>query len=1080
MKPKLAIVLLTCLLPGQLSAAQPSQPTEDWKPATSNQRGKEYPQVDSERRVRARIVAPEAGSVVFEFLGGGKYPMTKGEDGAWTVVTRPQDEGFHYYQLVIDGAGVPDPGSLYYYGGSRWGSGVEVPAHDQDLYALKNVPHGQLRETLYYSRSANAVLRCFVYTPPDYETAPSKRYPVLYLQHGGGEDETGWGRQGHAGLILDNLIAEGKTRPFIIVMANSYVPGGASFRGAASADSPDSPLSRSIFGPGGRRFNFDAFARVLIEDLIPFVDASFRTMADQSHRAMAGLSMGGMQTRSIALANLDKFSHIGIFSGGSIAPPEITDVEAFKQAVKLVFVSYGSRENGSTGRANVEALQQAGVRSLFYESPNTGHEWQTWRRSLYQFAPLLFQDQPLPQASVRHVAEPAMSTTTPATAQASSSASPAVLASTTSMIRIKAGRFEPVKDADGNTWLADQGFEGGQTIERPDLKIDNTRSPDLYRAERYSMDSFSWSVPNGNYVIKLHFAETFEGITGPGQRVFSFNVEGKEFKDFDVWVKAGGFAKAYVETVPVEITDGNLKITFTPNVENPQICAIEILPRTAAEGGAAGVTGTWKADFDTQRGLQQYTFMLMQDGATVSGRAIVDTNGEKREVELKAGKVEGDTVTFVETLRFQANEIAITFTGKISSDEIRFTRQVGNFGSSEATAKRAAAAETAPPATAQGTTPSQPVTAGTVGGRGERRGGPDLGPLPEIHAPVPNTLPGLLGKPLKWKSSGLLVGPQNDPTHFLYSVKDPTVFRYQDKWQVYATAFMVSGPAAAALLNPDANQPATGQRRGDGGGWNMVHLSFADWKDAPNAKLFYMDTVPGFGGYKCAPEVFYFAPQKKWYYIFQTQRPAYSTSETPDDPKSWTAPQQFFTPDIPTPRLPIDYHCIGDGDDVYLFFTGDDGNFYRSRTTYANFPKGFSSPVVAMRGTRDTVFEGSFTYKIKGVDKYLTCVEALSPTRYYRAYVADKLDGEWYPVEGFDTFEKPFAGINNVTFEEGVEPWTGQVSHGEMVREGNDERMILDPDNLMFLYQGIADADNRGDYGRLPYRLGLLRAVKDE
>jgi hypothetical protein len=364
--------------------------------------------------------------------------------------------------------------------------------------------------------------------------------------------------------------------------------------------------------------------------------------------------------------------------------------------------------------------------------------------------------------------------------------------------------------------------------------------------------------------------------------------------------------------------------------------------------------------------------------------------------------------------------------------------------------------------------------------RGERRGNPDLGPLPEIHAPVPNTLPGLLGKPLKWKSTGMLVGPQNDPTHFLYSVKDPTVFRYQDKWEIYATAFMVSGPAAAALLNPDANQPATGQRRGGGGGWSMVHVSFADWKDAPNAKLFYMDTVLGFGGYKCAPEVFYFAPQKKWYYIFQTQRPAYCTSETPDDPTSWTAPQQFFTPDVRTPRLPIDYHCIGDGEQMYLFFTGDDGNFYRSRTSYADFPKGLSNPVIAMRGTRNTVFEGSFTYRIKGVDKYLTCVEAMSPTRYYRAYVADKLDGEWYPVQGFDTFEQPFAGIHNVTFEEGVEPWSGQVSHGEMVREGNDERMILDPNNLMFLYQGIADADNRGDYGRLPYRLGLLRAVKDE
>jgi hypothetical protein len=177
------------------------------------------------------------------------------------------------------------------------------------------------------------------------------------------------------------------------------------------------------------------------------------------------------------------------------------------------------------------------------------------------------------------------------------------------------------------------------------------------------------------------------------------------------------------------------------------------------------------------------------------------------------------------------------------------------------------------------------------------------------------------------------------------------------------------------------------------------------------------------------------------------------------------------------PRLPIDYHFIGDGKHMYMFFTGDDGNFYRSRTTYAEFPKGFIKPVVAMRGTRNTVFEASITYKIKGTNKYLTIVEALG-NRYYRAYVADKLDGEWYPIEGFDTMEKPFAGKANVTFEPGVEPWSTQVSHGELILDRNDERMILDPNKLTFLYQGISEADNKGDYGALHYKLGLLRAVK--
>ncbi len=687
------LALLLYLLAGLSAPAQTTQPVEDFKPSSLNQPGRQYPQVNSERRLQVRIVAPQAQNVTLDFLGGAKYPLTKGEDGAWTGVTRPQDEGFHYYQLVIDGAGVPDPGTLYFYGGSRWGSGVEVPAQDQDFYALTNVPHGQLRQTLYFSKNANAVLRCFVYTPPDYEKDQSRRYPVLYLQHGGGEDETGWGSQGHVGLIMDNLIAAGKARPFIIVMANSYVPGAAgSGRGPAPGrPAGGAPAAGGGAPGGGFRFNFSAFERVLIDDLIPFVDASFRSMADQAHRAMAGLSMGGMQTKQITLANLDKFSHIGIFSGGSIAPADITDMGALKQKVKLVFVGYGSREvdspnrRGGDPKANAAALREAGINSHYYVSPQTAHEWQSWRRSLHEFAPLLFEDQPLPPAFARQAAETGAATPAPAlktpptgltgtwtsefdsqighqkytftfeqdgaklTGKANSEvndrkreaklkegkvdgnaisfvemlslqdneiritytgrfsadrneikftrevgeyakteivAKRAQSAPAAKTIRIKAGRSEPVNDAEGNVWLADQGFEGGQTIERPDLEIANTMSPDLYRAEHYSMNSFTWPVPNGKYVVKLHFAETYEGITGPGQRVFSYKVQDKEFKDFDPWVKSGGFGRAYVETVPVEVTDGKIQVTFTPNVQNPQICAIEILPQPGAETNA--------------------------------------------------------------------------------------------------------------------------------------------------------------------------------------------------------------------------------------------------------------------------------------------------------------------------------------------------------------------------------------------------------------------------------------------------------------------------------------------------------------
>ena len=377
-------------------------PVEDFKPSTLNAvvngQMREYPQVNSQRRVRARLRAPDAQSVLLD-IGGVKYPMTKGEDGFWTGVSNAQDEGFHYYQLNVDGVNVPDPGALMFYGASRWGSGVEVPAHDEEFYAMKNVPHGNLREVHFFSKIANASLPCFVYTPPDYEKG-SKRYPVLYIQHGAGEDEHGWGGQGHAGLILDNLIAEGKARPFIMVIGTSYIPGTSSGRGplpgapppagqpgAAPAGTP----GRGGPGRGGFVMTNTPFEHVLIEEMIPFVDANYRTLTDQPHRAMAGLSMGGALTHGITLAHLDKFAYIGMFSGGSIGVSEIKDMADFKKKVKLVFFGYGSRENGATAKANVEDLKKAGVNAVYYESPLTAHEWLSWRRDLREFAPSLFQ-----------------------------------------------------------------------------------------------------------------------------------------------------------------------------------------------------------------------------------------------------------------------------------------------------------------------------------------------------------------------------------------------------------------------------------------------------------------------------------------------------------------------------------------------------------------------------------------------------------------------------------------------------------------------------------------------------------------
>jgi enterochelin esterase family protein len=401
------LIIASVLLISSLALAQTNlnpetnEPANDWKPASSNQPGKQYPEVNSEGRVRERVIA--SGALIVQLdLGGVKYPLAKGDDGAWIGYSQPQDEGFHYYQIIVDGAQVPDPNSLYYYGASRWGSGIEVPAKDQDFYALKNVPHGQLREVLYFAKSTNSVRRCFVYTPPDYDKDPNTRYPVLYLQHGMGEDETGWGNQGRANLIMDNLIADGMAKPFIIVMENGGGIGGPRRGGSptnsAATGATNGAPAREPGGFGGRSFNFSAFERVLIDDLIPFIDANYRTIPDQPHRAMAGLSMGGMQTHTITLAHLDVFSHIGMFSGGSITTNEIADMDAFKQKVKLVFVSYGSREvtggraMGANGKANADALKQAGVNSFYYESPLTAHEWQSWRRSLHEFAPLLFQD----------------------------------------------------------------------------------------------------------------------------------------------------------------------------------------------------------------------------------------------------------------------------------------------------------------------------------------------------------------------------------------------------------------------------------------------------------------------------------------------------------------------------------------------------------------------------------------------------------------------------------------------------------------------------------------------------------------
>ncbi|HNW51821.1 MAG TPA: alpha/beta hydrolase-fold protein [Prolixibacteraceae bacterium] len=374
MKRFSTILVSLLTVAGSMCYAQTSttEIKEDFKPSSLNQPGKEYPMVNSQGYARFKVDAPQAQSIVVSLgLGGAKggTPLAKAEDGSWMGTTAgPMDEGFHYYHLTIDGGVFNDPGALNYYGSTRWESGIEIPAQDQDFYALKDVPHGNVQQILFPSKSTGTSRRAFVYTPPTYGKDKNTRYPVLYLQHGWGEDETAWSNQGHANLIMDNLIAEGKIKPFIIVMTYGMT-------------------NEIKFGSGFRNFDFTQFQTVLVDELIPYIDANFATKADQANRAMAGLSMGGMETKNITLSKPEVFSHYALLSGGTYAPDEIKD----KSKVKLIFLSCGSKERPDGIKSSVEALKGAGFNAVSYISEGTAHEFQTWRRSLKELAPLLFK-----------------------------------------------------------------------------------------------------------------------------------------------------------------------------------------------------------------------------------------------------------------------------------------------------------------------------------------------------------------------------------------------------------------------------------------------------------------------------------------------------------------------------------------------------------------------------------------------------------------------------------------------------------------------------------------------------------------
>jgi enterochelin esterase family protein len=433
--------------------ASKSAPPFAAHPSPYNFPGVQYPRIEADSRVTFRFNAPSAQKVQVS-IANVPFDMVKGADGAWAYTSAPQAPGYHNYWMIVDGAVVLDPGTNAFIGYSHMCNGFEIPEPGVDYYDLKDVPHGNVLIKNYFAKTSNSWRHIFVYTPPGYDKGTT-RYPVLYLQHGGGEDERVWIEMGRTNVILDNLIAQGKVKPFIVVMETSAVGGAGRGQGqgggARAGQAPaagagrtagQAPAAGGARGAGqppaagaapaaGRMGGFGMggpgggpYGQLMTSDLIPWVDANFRTIADREHRGMAGLSMGGIQTAAITMANLDKFSYIGLFSGGTAAgfgaggpgspipmgnpapAPAALDLKTiysgamanpaeFNQKVRVFFFSTGTEpplENPEGLRKHQEQLVAAGItNSYLYISPATSHEWQTWRRSLYTFAPLLFK-----------------------------------------------------------------------------------------------------------------------------------------------------------------------------------------------------------------------------------------------------------------------------------------------------------------------------------------------------------------------------------------------------------------------------------------------------------------------------------------------------------------------------------------------------------------------------------------------------------------------------------------------------------------------------------------------------------------
>ncbi|MDD2932115.1 MAG: alpha/beta hydrolase-fold protein [Fermentimonas sp.] len=383
MKNVLNLVLLLIFTAG-LNAQVTHTFPEGTAPNEYNIVGAEYPRVGKDGRTYFRIYAPDAQKVEISFRG----EMQKGEDGFWTLESKgPEVVGFHYYQVIIDGVSVADPNGKPLFGMGKWVSGIEIPEENGDYYKpKKGVDKGVISESWYYSDIRKEWRRSLVYTPAEYDKNPEKKYPVLYLQHGMGENETSWAVQGKMNFIMDNLIAEGSAVPMIVVMDNGNIE---SFQPRQGEDPNEAR----------KRFGAD-FSSILLEEIIPNIESKYRVLTDRENRAMAGLSWGGLQTFNITLNNLDKFSYIGGFSGaGSIDTNQLEtvyngafkDPKEFNEKVHVLFLGIGSEERPERTRNLSDNLKKAGINNIYYESPGTAHEFLTWRRCLKEFVPLIFK-----------------------------------------------------------------------------------------------------------------------------------------------------------------------------------------------------------------------------------------------------------------------------------------------------------------------------------------------------------------------------------------------------------------------------------------------------------------------------------------------------------------------------------------------------------------------------------------------------------------------------------------------------------------------------------------------------------------